>query len=238
MQVPDTEWIFFACFNTLIDDFDPAGEEGGLCSIPEQAAALGYFPTAEDFRAVYRTVRAQASRLGQEVPLVERVRQTLAGAPPGHSRDAAAAAAAQLVKSWENEYMLRLRPAPGVEAMLLHWAPRRSCAIVTNSYVPALPAHALEHFGLGRYFRFILDSAGHGHKNPNPLLLMEGLSQARLGPCDGARVLMVSDRYDTDLMPALDLGMPVLYFDRRQLRPGVPPPPEGIPSFRDWDEFR
>lgn len=39
----DFDWIFFDCFNTLIDDFDPGGDESGLCSLPELAVTQGYF---------------------------------------------------------------------------------------------------------------------------------------------------------------------------------------------------
>jgi FMN phosphatase YigB (HAD superfamily) len=41
------DWIFFDCFNTLIDDFDATGDESGLGSLDldiEPSRALGMRP--------------------------------------------------------------------------------------------------------------------------------------------------------------------------------------------------
>ena len=100
------------------------------------------------------------------------------------------------------------------------------------------PQRQLERFGLLRYFRFVLDSATHGYKKPNPLLGMEALSLAGLGPCDGNRVLDVGDRLEVDATAAADLGMHVLHFDRGRTRAGVTPPSVDLLSIHDWSEFR
>ncbi len=238
MQLPDFDWIFFDCFNTLIDDFDSAGEEGSLLLVPRRAVELGFFVDVGEFREAYAKVRAQTLRLGRETILLDRLRQTLQEAPAAPTREACAAAAGQLLAEWETAYCPLLRPAPGVEDMLKHWYARRALGVVTNSLVPGMPQRQLERFGLSRYFRFVLDSATHGFKKPNPLIGMEALSMAGLGPCDGNRVLAVGDRHDLDIAAALDLGMHVLHFNRGLTRPGVPPTPEGTPVIHDWSEFR
>ena len=104
--------------------------------------------------------------------------------------------------------------------------------------MPGLPQRQLERFGLLRYFRFVLESATHGFKKPNPLLGMEALSMAGLGPCEGSRVLDVGDRMDVDAAAAADLGMQVLHFNRGRTRAGVAPTPEGTLVIHDWSEFR
>ncbi len=238
MQLPAFDWIFFDCFNTLIDDFDAAGEEGSLLSVPQLAVESGFFPGLAEFRAAYAKVRSQTLRLGRETVLMDRLRQTLEESPVKRSREECAAEAARLLAIWEVEYGALLRPTPGVEEMLRHWYARRTLAVVTNSLVPGMPQRQLERFGLSRFFRFVLDSATHGFKKPNPLLGMEALSMAGLGPCDGPQVLAVGDRHDVDIVSALDLGMHVLHFNRGRIRPGVPPTPEGTPAIHDWSEFR
>jgi putative hydrolase of the HAD superfamily len=238
MQLPDFDWIFFDCFNTLIDDFDSAGEEGSLLSVPQRAVDQGFFGSPAEFREAYAKIRAQTLRLGRETVLSDRLRQTLQESPTKPAREISAAAAEQLLALWEVEYCALLRPAPGVEDMLKYWYARRALGVVTNSLVPGMPRRQLERFGLSRYFRFVLDSATHGFKKPNPLLGMEALSMAGLGPCDGNRVLAVGDRHDLDIASAVDLGMHVLHFNRRLTRPGVAPSPEDTPVIYEWGGFR
>jgi putative hydrolase of the HAD superfamily len=237
MQLPDFDWIFFDCFNTLIDDYDAAGDEAGLLRVPDLAVEFGYFAGPDEFREAYAKVRAQTLRHGREIPLHERFRQTLQAAATPHSREECVATASRLQAAWEEEYVVTLRPSPGVEEMLKHWYVRRALAVVTNSLLPGLPQYQLERFGLGRYFRFVLDSASHGFKKPNPLLGMEALSLAGMGPCDGHRVLVIGDRHDIDVAAALDLGMPVVHFNRR---PGAVEgaAPAEIPVIHGWEEFR
>ena len=238
MQLPDFDWIFFDCFNTLIDDFDAAGQEGGLLCVPQLAVERGYFPRVEDFCAVYAKIREQSLRFGRETVLAERLRQTLQEAPAKRTRDECVATAEALLEAWKTEYAKLLRPAPGVREMLEYWHGRRALAVVTNSLVAGLPERQLERFGLMRYFRFVLDSATHGFKKPNPLLGMEALSHAGLGPCDGNRVLDVGDRLEVDAAAAIDLGLHVLHFNRSRTRPGVAPTPEGTLAIYDWSVFR
>jgi putative hydrolase of the HAD superfamily len=238
MPFPETDWIFFDCFNTLLDEFDEAGEEGGLYELPALAAGHGFFATAEAFRGAYTEVRAATVRLGQEMPLGDRLRQTLEMAPVRRTPDEIAAEVARLVAAWEPEFARRLRLTPGVQDMLEYWVARRKLAVVANSFLPGLPERYLQRFGLARFFRFFLDSASFGFKKPNPLIGMEALSQAGLGPCDGAQVLAVGDRHDLDVAAALDLGMHVVHFNRQRLRPGAAPTPAGIPVIYDWSEFR
>ena len=113
MQLPDFDWIFFDCFNTLIDDFDAAGEEGSLLGVPQMAVERGFFPSVEAFRAAYAKIREQSLRFGRETVLAERLRQTLQDAPAKRTRDECVATAEALLVAWEIEYVkLLLVSAP------------------------------------------------------------------------------------------------------------------------------
>ena len=52
-------WIFFDCFNTLLDDFDEAGDESGLGSILDLPVREGYFATPRGFEAAYSRWRGK-----------------------------------------------------------------------------------------------------------------------------------------------------------------------------------
>lgn len=236
---PVPDWIFFDCFNTLIDDFDASGDEGGLGTLPELAAQLGFVATPAEFLAGYAKVRADGARFGRETLFDDRLRQVLQAAPVKRSGDEIAAAVKQLIAAWEPGYLATLRLAPGAAEMLEYWKSRRLLGVVSNFFLPGFPEKFLKHFGLGGHFRFVLDSATQGFKKPNPLLLMEALSRAGLGIGEGSRVLVIGDRYDVDLAPALELGMSVLHFNRSRMRPGtVAAAPAGTAVIHDWAEFR
>src|SRR5580698_8647100 len=99
----DFEWIFFDCFNTLIDDFDEGGDETGLGSLPLLAVRLGFFAAPGDFVAAYRRARAHEPD-GREIHLWERLERTLARAPEPRGPDETAAALARLLARWEQDY--------------------------------------------------------------------------------------------------------------------------------------
>ena len=47
------EWIFFDCFNTLIDDFDQDGDESGLGPMQHLPVEAGLYDTVYDLRKDY-----------------------------------------------------------------------------------------------------------------------------------------------------------------------------------------
>ncbi len=237
-MLTNIDWIFFDCFNTLIDDFDANGEESRLGTLPEVAVGLGFFSAPEEFTAAYNRVRAETVQLGSEILLQERLKRTLEIGRQDLRAEVRTAAITQMVGIWEEEYRRSLRLTPGVVEMLQYWSARRLLGVVANFFLPGRPAKFLQEFGLHGYFRFVLDSAAFGYKKPSPLLFMESLSRAGLGMDESGRVLAIGDRYDLDIAPAHELGMPVLHFTRMRIRPNAAPTPEGIPVIYDWSEFR
>lgn len=232
----DFDWIFFDCFNTLIDDFDDGGDESGLGSLPALAVEMGLFESQPDFLTAYYAVRAASVEDGREVLLTDRLNQTLRkGTAPGNQD--IASKVATLMERWSREYPTVLRPTPGVHEMLNRWRGRKRLGVVSNFYVPGLPAQYLQSFGLLDRFDFVLDSAAFGFKKPDPRIFYQALSLAGLSPAEAAKVLFVGDRLELDVYPGKALGMQTLHFNRSRSRPGIVPSPAGVAAIYDWTEF-
>ncbi len=171
------DWIFFDCFNTLIDDFDNSGDESGLCSLPALAVEMGLFEAEHDFRAAYYAVLAASVKTGREVLLIDRLTQTLRQSPALALADQDIASRVTiLMERWAEEYPTILRPTPGVHEMLSRWQHCKRLGVVSNFHVPGLPAQYLESFGLRGHFDFVLDSAAFGFKKPDPRIFHQALS--------------------------------------------------------------
>ena len=50
---PSFDWVFFDCFNTLIDDFDDRGDESGLRPILRRPVETGFYATEVEFKGDY-----------------------------------------------------------------------------------------------------------------------------------------------------------------------------------------
>jgi HAD superfamily hydrolase (TIGR01549 family) len=237
MSTDDFDWIFFDCFNTLIDDFDEDGDESGLGSLPSLAVELGFFKAPADFVSAYFLARAQQPD-GRETLLPERLARTLAAAPGAHSRQEIAGAIPRLMARWEEDYARLIRPTPGVREMLAHWSPRKPAAVVSNFFLPKQPEQFLERFGLRSHFRFVVDSAHFGYKKPNERIFLHALTLAGLSADDASRVLFIGDRNDLDIRPARHIGMRVLHFNRSRSRSRVETAAPDVPTIHDWADFR
>lgn len=233
----DFDWVFFDCFNTLIDDFDEAGDELGLGTLPELAVRQGFFATQEEFVARYRDQRSAVASPDQEVLFDERLRRTLAVSRRRNSPKRIAATVAAWLRHWDEEYLRLLRPTPGAAAALAHWTRHKKLGVISNFFLPHYPARYFRHFRLDHHFQFILDSAACGFKKPHPAIFQQAMRLAGLEARDAHRVLLIGDRLDLDILPARDFGMRVLHFNRSKSRPKVAPSPPGIPVIYDWSEF-
>ena len=234
----DFDWIFFDCFNTLIDDFDPAGDEFGLVSLPALAVAGGFFARQEDFVACYRRHRSHLTDPHREVPFDERLRRTLAASPRAPSPALIATQIAQMLARWEDEYLAFIRPTPGVMETIVHWAARKRLGVVSNFFLPDYPARYPRNFGLGHHFQFVLDSASFGSKKPGPAIFARALHLASLTPAQAQRVLFIGDRLELDVLPARAIGMQVIHFNRMRTRSGIAASPADIPCIYDLADLR
>jgi HAD superfamily hydrolase (TIGR01509 family) len=233
----DFDWIFFDCFNTLIDDFDESGGEWGLGSLPALAVQLGFFAAPTDFVSAYLCERDQHQD-GRETLLPERLANTLAAAPGSHKSREVLDALPKLLARWEEDYTRLLRPTPGVHEMLAHWTSQKAAAVVSNFFLPNHPEQYLQRFGLRSHFRFVIDSAQFGYKKPDPRIFLHAIERAGLPASAASRVLFVGDRNDLDILPARQIGMRVLHFNRSRSRSRVESVASDVPSIYDWADFR
>jgi HAD superfamily hydrolase (TIGR01509 family) len=228
-----SDWFFFDCFNTLIDDFDASGDESGLCSLPELALELGVVTARAEFIEAYGAARRHAADPHLELDLKRRLESVVAQGPLSPER--AALAVQHLLERWHEEYEGSLRLTPGAAEMLAHWAGQRRLAVISNFHVAGYPRRYLERFGIAHHFEFILDSAAFGYRKPGPRIFEEALHRAN---CPPQRVVFIGDRLDLDIEPAHSLGMSTLHFNRGATRPNVAETPAHFRFIRHWHEFR
>lgn len=224
-------WIFFDCFNTLLDEEDGLGDESGMRPIAHLPAEVGLFANAAEFQRAYLDWRAAAwSRAGEwpEIPLAERLRMVLAS---GRARDCDIEGVVNdMVSRFRSTYPETLTPARGVVPMLEAWRRRARLAVVSNFFLPGLPEQLLEGFGLRGYFDFVMDSATLGFKKPDPRIYETALLRAGCRPGDA---VFVGDNLENDVVAPMALGVRGVYLNRRSTAV-----PGGAEAIGGWDEFR
>ncbi|MDE3259357.1 MAG: HAD family hydrolase [Gemmatimonadota bacterium] len=238
MTDPTPPWIFFDCFNTLLDDFDETGDESGLSSILDLPVREGYFAAARDFVNAYS--RWRQNRLtgddSREVLLSDRLADVLAtsgetGGKPVHRL------VREMIEEFERSYPKQVRPTPGVEAMLAAWCGRVRMGVVSNFYLPGWPEQLLADHGLLQHFEFVIDSAAIGFRKPGAEIYREALRQAGLTDDRAGDVLFIGDNLRNDVLGPRSLGMSAIYFDRSLERPMMEPQ-SWKNSIANWDAFR
>lgn len=233
------DWIFFDCFNTLIDDFDPSGDESGMVPIHELAIASGLYATAAEFGEDYLHWRqAQWVNQWQEVVLLERLKALLKRRSPTIFPDQLETLAAGMVEGFATNYPTMLRLPQGVTDMLNHWQGKVRMGVISNFHLANYPQQMLAQFGLTPYFDFVLDSAACGWRKPGPEIYQVACQLARIPDAEIGTVLFVGDHLTNDVLKPLELGMQAIYFDRCGDRPSSSPAPDHVTAITHWDQFR
>ena len=237
-MVPSTslDWIFFDCFNTLIDDFDTSGHEVGLAPMYQVPVSAGLYDTIEDVRADYHRWRLEyIAGKPHEQSLQERFRNQLASYRP----DADPTIVHQVLADMEVQFMdcfpQTLRLPPGVESMLQRWQGHVSMGVVSNFFLANWPAKMLERYGLRQYFSFVVDSAECGKRKPGDAVYQIALEVA--GNPAPQRVMFIGDHLTNDAIAPQRLGMRSIYFDRSAERSSSSPAPPEITAISHWDQF-
>jgi HAD superfamily hydrolase (TIGR01549 family) len=231
------DWIFFDCFNTLIDDFDQSGCELGLASMYQVPVAAGLYDSLEALRQDYhRWRKAHISGYGQEYTLAERLERLLAGTRPYTPAATRTEVVQQMELQFVQHYPQTLRLPEGVATMLAAWQGRVRMGVVSNFFLAQWPEKCLDHYGLRSHFDFILDSAACGWRKPGPEIYHQALQLA--GGPDPKRVLFIGDHFRNDVQTPLHFGMQALHFDRSAERPSTHATPVGFDSITHWDHFR
>lgn len=230
------DWIFFDCFNTLIDDFDTSGYEAGLAPMYQVPVTAGLYATIEDVRADYHRWRLEyIAGKPYEQPLQQRFRNVLQTYRP----DADIITVDQVVVAMEAEFKqcfpTTLRLPMGIESMLQRWQGTVKMGVVSNFFLADWPEAMLDRYGLTHYFQFVLDSANCGQRKPGAAIYQSALKAA--GNPAPQRVLFIGDHLTNDAIAPQHLGMQSIYFDRSAERTSSSIAPAHIASINHWDQF-
>lgn len=233
------DWIFFDCFNTLIDDFDQTGEELALLPVYSLPAEVGLYASAAEFRRDYHAWRnRQWQSEHREIEMGDRYQAVLQEKFPSIPVPELEKMASEMVDRFRVGYQQSLRLPDGVQEMLQFWHGRVRLGVVSNFYIQGWPTELLESFGLRSYFDFVVDSAACGWRKPGPYIYELACDVAKVTQADRHKILFVGDHLLNDVLAPQELGMQGLFFDRSQVRPTYAPSTEGVNSITEWSQFR
>lgn len=232
------DWIFFDCFNTLIDDFDDKGDESGVGPILHLPVEAGFYATDIAFKVdcdKWKRDKWDGSDWA-EVDLKDRFKEILTK-KDGSRKDEVDTLVSRMIEDLELEYTNTLRLTPGVCEMLQRWRGKVKMGVVSNFYLPDWPQRMLRKFGLDGFFDFVIDSAAFGFKKPGHTIYFGALKRAEIPINRASSVLFIGDNVANDVLAPMELGMNAIYLDRSDERPSSESVPEGISSIKHWDEF-
>ena len=232
------DWIFFDCFNTLIDDFDDKGDESGVGPILHLPVEAGFYATDIAFKVDYDKWKRDKwdGSDWAEVDLRDRFKEILTK-KDGSRKDEVDTLVSRMIEHLALEYTNTLRLTPGVCEMLHRWRSKVKMGVISNFYLPDWPQRMLRKFGLEGFFDFVIDSAAFGFKKPGHTIYFGALERAGIQINRASRVLFIGDNVANDVLAPMELGMNAIYLDRSDERPSSEPVPEGISSIKHWDEF-
>ncbi|ESA34733.1 dump phosphatase [Leptolyngbya sp. Heron Island J] len=230
------DWIFFDCFNTLVDDFDTSGCEAGLAPMYQVLVSAGLYQDIDAVRTDYHRWRLEYIA-GQpyEQTLQERFRNLLAIYRPGASSSIVERVLNEMEIQFIECFPTTLRLPTGVESMLQRWQGKVSMGVISNFFLAHWPAKMLERYGLKHYFQFVLDSAEYGKRKPGDAIYQIALEVA--GNPAPERVLFIGDHLTNDAITPKRLGMQSIYFDRSAERTTSSSAPPQINAITHWDQF-
>jgi putative hydrolase of the HAD superfamily len=230
-----TKWIFFDCFNTLLDFFDPDGDETGVKPVVHIPVESGYFKSGKEFYHRYTSWRDQHFAVNTDEVLLDARFDRVLSQSPAYPKDKDRIIE-NMVDTFERTFPESVRRTPGVEMMLKKYNGKVRMGVVSNFFLHGTPSHLLHQFGLSSYFEFIINSAEEGIKKPDPGIYEIALKKANIPKEEIHKVLFIGDSLENDVLGPQRLGMQAIHFDRSTLRGGHPTP-EGIPSIRTWNAF-
>lgn len=232
-------YIFFDCFNTLIDDFDEAGDESGMRPLAHIPVAHGIYDEQHHFHDDYLTWRKQYWSDGNsnEVLLSDRLASIFAGQLKRTGREVdAKPVVEEMIHLFHQVFPTTIRKSGSVAPVLDLVKGRIPMGVVSNFFLPDYPEYLLQQNDLDHYFEFIVDSAQLMVKKPGREIYLHALKRAGISPASMSDVLFIGDNLKNDVLLPLEMGMQAWYFDRSAERPSTPSPAH-LTSFRNWDEL-
>lgn len=250
------QWIFFDCFNTILMEPKTDSPYSYLIPIAGLPVRHGLYKSEEEFIADYGSwykckwppsVGNQTTDRWSELPLEERLSELfntrLSNQLHYHSvegfrveKESISALITEMIAHLTNYYLNNLVPSDRIVNTLDHLADKSRLAVVSNFYIAGWPALALDHFGLGAYFDFVLDSAAFGTKKPGVTIYNEALQRAGALP---EEVIFVGDSWDNDILLPHHLGMRTVHVQFTPKRRSTTTLADGyqVPSISHWDEL-
>lgn len=142
----------------------------------------------------------------------------------------------EMITLLTNHYLRELVPSDRVVNMLDHLAGKVRLAVISNYYIAGWPALALDYFGLGAYFDFVIDSAAFGTKKPGIEIYEEALRRAE---ASSEEVIFIGDSWDNDILIPHSLGMHTLYVQFTSMPRPTTTLAYGyqVPSISHWDDL-
>ncbi|MCB0684953.1 MAG: HAD family hydrolase [Saprospiraceae bacterium] len=233
------KYIFFDCFNTLIDDFDEAGDESGMRPLAHIPVSHGVYDHPDHFHDDYLAWRRQYWKGGNqdEVLLADRLTAIFRNHLERSSREVdVVPVVEEMMKLFHQVFPTTIRRSALVPKTLAMLHKQVPMAVVSNFFLADYPAYLLNQHNLDHYFDFVIDSAQLMIKKPGRSIYLSALEKAKIAPDQLSEVLFIGDNLKNDVLIPLELGMQAWYFDRSGERKVAPAPP-GIISFKNWMEL-
>ncbi|MCB0664851.1 MAG: HAD family hydrolase [Saprospiraceae bacterium] len=233
------KYIFFDCFNTLIDDFDEAGDESGMRPLAHIPVAHGLYEREHHFHDDYLAWRKEywANGNSDEVLLADRLANIFMNQMRRSGRKVEVLPVIEeMLRLFHEVFPTTIRKSPTVNRVLESMRGRIPMAVVSNFFLPDYPQYLLEQHGLHHYFDFIIDSAQIMVKKPGREIYIEAMNKAGITSGDTSEVLFIGDNLKNDVLLPIEMGMQAWYFDRSGERPSSPAP-KGVTSFNSWEQL-
>lgn len=229
-------YIFFDCFNTLIDDMDETGDDSGIKPLAHIPVKHGYYEEASHFHQEYLLWRRTYWSNGNhdEVLLPNRIKKILDDQlkKSGKILDTGPVIE-EMLEAFYQDYPATIRRSPEVSTVLDALKGRVPMAVVSNFFLPDYPEEMLRRNDLSHYFDFVIDSAQLMIKKPGKEIYHQALQKAGIDTANAGEVLFVGDNLKNDVLSPMELGMQAWHFNRSG-RNGFA---REIRSFRNWKEF-
>lgn len=233
------KYIFFDCFNTLIDDFDEHGDESGMRPLSHIPVAHGLYDVDHEFHDDYLAWRRNYWSNGNcdEVLLSDRLNHIFLEQLNRINKDVnPSPVIEEMIELFHEIFPTTIRSSNKVGDVLDNLKDRIPMSVVSNFFLPDYPEYLLEKHDLHHFFDFIIDSAQLMVKKPGKEIYEHALEKAGIKKGDISQVLFIGDNLKNDVLTPIEIGMQAWYFDRSAERPSTPAPGH-VKSFKNWDEL-
>lgn len=228
-ELPKPSGILFDLGGTLVDNeqFDRSAGIARLLELADNPRGLSVEDVRRQAAALDGELRGLRDQSTMEIPPYAIHR--LVYAPNGITFDLSEAEVElefwKASRSWS--------PEPGVETALeeLQEAGLRLGVISNSTFSHRTLTWELSRHGLDRYFEFVMSSADHVVRKPNPRLLTAAAGRMGLPP---GELWYLGNRRRFDVAAALAAGMGAVWYNASARGPNEPMPHAEV---RNWEQF-